>query len=114
MGSSSSKASHGDWQPSPPGGATERKISKSGYDITPLKKEDVQRYSAALTPFQRLVQDLTLVQQFVREKNLGASVDPIFIAPPKETPTAHRRIPHSQASSFQRGALYFATSLALP
>lgn len=54
MGSSSSKESLGGWQPSPSGSAsTEKRISKSGYDITPLTKEEIQRYSAQLTPFQR-------------------------------------------------------------
>ena len=53
MGGSGSKQSHGPWHPSPPGGPTERKISKSGYDITPLTEDEIKKYSAQLTPFQR-------------------------------------------------------------
>jgi len=53
MGSGASKSSSEGWQPSPTGGTTERKVSKSGYDITPLTEEERKRSSASLTDFQR-------------------------------------------------------------
>ena len=52
MGSSGSKAAPG-WRPSPEGGAAERRLSKAGYDITPLMQSDIKRLAASLTPFQR-------------------------------------------------------------
>lgn len=49
MGSSSSKQ---EWQPSAEGTST-RKISKSGYDITPMTAEERKKAAASLTDFQR-------------------------------------------------------------
>ena len=55
MGSGSSRtaSASGGFKPSPPGGAAERKISKSGYDITPLTQDEIKKLSLSLTPFQR-------------------------------------------------------------
>ncbi|KAL4449399.1 hypothetical protein ABPG77_007043 [Micractinium sp. CCAP 211/92] len=57
MGSSSSKSAGGSagagWQPSQPGAP--RKISGSGYDITPLTVEERIAAAAPLTDFQRHV-----------------------------------------------------------
>ena len=61
MGSGNSKASQEGWKPSPSGGVAERKFSKAGYDITPLTQEEIKRYSAQLTPFQRLGHRVELV-----------------------------------------------------
>lgn len=57
MGSSGSKSGGGGatagWQPSQPGAA--RKVSQSGYDITPLTVEERIEAAAPLTDFQRHV-----------------------------------------------------------
>ncbi|GAB4822317.1 hypothetical protein N2152v2_009363 [Parachlorella kessleri] len=51
---SSSSGSQG-WQPSPARGTQERRLSKAGYDITPMTAEDREREAAKLTDFQRSV-----------------------------------------------------------
>ncbi|KAK9861777.1 hypothetical protein WJX84_007483 [Apatococcus fuscideae] len=43
------------WSASPAGGAAERRLSQSGYDITPLTKEEQQAAAAQLTDHQRHV-----------------------------------------------------------
>jgi peptide-methionine (R)-S-oxide reductase len=56
MGSGSSKSAAEEWRPSSSSsGVQQRKISKSGYDITPLTTEELQKYSAGLTAFQKEV-----------------------------------------------------------
>ena len=57
MGSTLSRSSGSGqgWQPSPAGGTQERRVSKAGYDITPMTAEDREREAAKLTDFQRQV-----------------------------------------------------------
>jgi peptide-methionine (R)-S-oxide reductase len=59
MGSNSSKTAseqqHGHWRPSPSDGAIQRRVSKSGYDITPLTEAQRQEAARYLNPFQRQV-----------------------------------------------------------
>jgi methionine-R-sulfoxide reductase len=55
MGSGTSKSATEEWRPSPSGGVAERKISSSGFDITPLTPEELKKYSAGLTSFQKEV-----------------------------------------------------------
>lgn len=43
------------WDPSPSGDAVTQKVSKSGYDVTPLTMEQKKEAAAALTSFQRHV-----------------------------------------------------------
>ena len=54
MGGGGSKSAGG-WHPSPPSGAAPRKISKAGFDVTPLSEEERQRYAEGLTDFQKYV-----------------------------------------------------------
>ena len=53
--SSSKGSSSSHWEASPAGGAAQRKISDSGYDVTPLTQDELKKYSAGLTPFQKYV-----------------------------------------------------------
>jgi hypothetical protein len=63
MGSTASKqgAVHG-WQPATPG-ATPPKLSKSGYDITPMTLEERNKAAAQLTDFQRSVHVMENLQR---------------------------------------------------
>lgn len=43
------------WQPTMPGAQVPRKVSRSGFDITPLTQEQREQYASKLTDFQRNV-----------------------------------------------------------
>lgn len=43
------------WAPSPPSAGKGAKLSKAGYDVTPLTAEEKQQQASRLTEFQRQV-----------------------------------------------------------